>query len=115
MINVEYMVVKGDTLSKIAKMNHLNLSELLAMNPQVKNPNRIYPGQKIVIGHTTKVLTDQEDASTPANAEYYVVRRGDCLYWIARRNGLSLPQLLALNPEASKKKYIYAGQRIRVR
>lgn len=114
-VDVEYIVVKGDTLSKIAKKNKLTLAALFAMNPQIKNINLIYPGQKIVVGRTTRTLTDQAVASTPTNAEYYVVQKGDCLYWIAWRNRLSLSQLAALNPEAVKQKYIYAGQKIRIR
>lgn len=118
-VAVEYTVVKGDTLSKIAKKNNLTLSALLAMNPQIKNPNRIYPGQKIVVSHTTKTVTAQTAgnvaATTPANAEYYVVQKGDFLSRIARKNGISLTQLAALNPEVMKQKYIYAGQKIRVK
>ena len=118
-VAVEYTVVKGDTLSKIAKKNNLSLQTLLALNPQIKNPNRIYPGQKIVVGHTTKTVTAQNagktTTSTPANAEYYVVQKGDFLSRIARKNGISLTQLAAMNPEVMKQKYIYAGQKIRVK
>lgn len=118
-VAVEYTVVKGDTLSKIAKKNNLSLQTLLALNPQIKNPNRIYPGQKIVVGHTTKTVTAQNAGNavttTPANAEYYVVQKGDFLSRIARKNGISLTQLAALNPEVMKQKYIYAGQKIRVK
>ena len=38
-----YTVKKGDTLSKIA------LNQILALNPEIKNPNLIYVGQKIRI------------------------------------------------------------------
>ncbi|MCM1262360.1 MAG: LysM peptidoglycan-binding domain-containing protein [Butyrivibrio sp.] len=46
--NVEYTVVKGDTLSKIAKKYNIALAELVKQN-QITNPNKIKPGQKIVI------------------------------------------------------------------
>ena len=42
-----YTVKAGDTLSRIARRNHLSVAELLQRNPQVKNPNLIYPGQKL--------------------------------------------------------------------
>ena len=42
-----YTVVKGDTLWGIARDNGMTLSELIAKNPQIKNPNLIYPGDKI--------------------------------------------------------------------
>ncbi|MGN1148715.1 MAG: LysM peptidoglycan-binding domain-containing protein, partial [Lachnospiraceae bacterium] len=111
---IEYIVVKGDTLGKIARRNHMSLSALLALNPQIKNPNLIRPGQKIVVGFTGKIVASQTPAANP-NAEYYVVQRGDCLYKIARKNKLSLAQLAALNPEIMSQRYIYAGQKIRVK
>ena len=42
-----YTVKAGDTLSRIARRNHLSVAELLQRNPQLKNPNLIYPGQKL--------------------------------------------------------------------
>lgn len=44
-----YIVKKGDTLSKIAKAHKVTLKKLIAANPQIKNPDLIYPGQKITI------------------------------------------------------------------
>ncbi len=38
-------VQSGDSLSKVAAANNLTLNELLAANPQLTNPNVIYPGQ----------------------------------------------------------------------
>ena len=42
-----YIVKKGDTLSAIAVKHHTTLKNLLALNPQIKNPNLIYPGDAI--------------------------------------------------------------------
>ena len=44
-----YIVVSGDTLSGIAARSGVSLSALLAANPQIKNPNVIYPGDRITI------------------------------------------------------------------
>lgn len=44
-----YTVVKGDTLSRIATAHGLTLNGLLAINPDIKNPNLIRVGQKINI------------------------------------------------------------------
>lgn len=119
-VPVEYIVVKGDTLGKIARKNNVTLSALLALNPQIKNPNLIYPGQKIVVGYTTKTVTSQNTAAqdkviSSTSASYYTVQKGDFLYKIARKNGLTLERLGALNPEIVKQKYIYPGQKIRVK
>lgn len=42
-----YEVRSGDTMSKIAAANHMTLTELLAKNPQIKNPGKIRVGQQI--------------------------------------------------------------------
>jgi len=42
-----YTVRSGDTMSSIAQRNGVSLNRLVAANPQVSNPNRIYPGQQL--------------------------------------------------------------------
>lgn len=42
-----YNVVSGDCLWKIARAKGVSLQALIAANPQIKNPDLIYPGQKI--------------------------------------------------------------------
>jgi spore coat assembly protein SafA len=44
-----YTVKKGDTLWGIAKRYDVTLSALVAANPQIKNPNLIYPGNQVNI------------------------------------------------------------------
>ncbi|QED50068.1 LysM peptidoglycan-binding domain-containing protein [Cytobacillus dafuensis] len=44
-----YFVIKGDTLWKIALNHNLNLESIIKSNPQVKNPDLIFPGQTIII------------------------------------------------------------------
>lgn len=44
-----YTVVSGDTITRIAKRYNLTNAQLLAANPQIKNPNSIKPGDKINI------------------------------------------------------------------
>lgn len=54
-----YTVKSGDTMWKIASRNQVGVSEIIAANPQIKNPSLIYPGQKITIPAVT--TTAQED------------------------------------------------------
>ncbi|MCM1063294.1 MAG: LysM peptidoglycan-binding domain-containing protein [Eubacterium sp.] len=42
-----YEVKSGDSLSRIARANNMTLQQLLAKNPQIKDPNKINVGQKI--------------------------------------------------------------------
>jgi nucleoid-associated protein YgaU len=44
-----YVIKSKDTLSKVAKMFGITLAELLAANPDIKNPDRIALGQQIII------------------------------------------------------------------
>lgn len=46
---VMYKVRAGDTLSKIATAYHITLKELLAVNPQIKNPDLIHVGELVKI------------------------------------------------------------------
>lgn len=48
--SIIYTVVPGDTLSRIAGAHDTTVQQLLQANPQITNPNNIYPGQEIRIG-----------------------------------------------------------------
>ncbi|WP_085524171.1 cell wall hydrolase [Tuberibacillus sp. Marseille-P3662] len=47
MQTMAYTVKGNDTLWEIAQDHHLSVDKLLNINPQIKNPNLIYPGQNI--------------------------------------------------------------------
>ena len=44
-----YVIIEKDTLSKVAKKFNITLDELLAANPEIKNPDKISVGQQIII------------------------------------------------------------------
>jgi nucleoid-associated protein YgaU len=44
-----YVVKKGDTMSKIANKFDVTVDQLLAANPQIKNPNKISIGDEVTI------------------------------------------------------------------
>jgi LysM repeat protein len=44
-----YTVARGDTVERIARRFNLTVSELLAANPKITNPNRIRIGEKLTI------------------------------------------------------------------
>ncbi len=44
-----YVVQPGDTLWEIAQKYKVGISEIISANPQLSNPNEIYPGDKVVI------------------------------------------------------------------
>jgi LysM domain len=46
---IVYTIKPGDTLTKIATANGLTLAEIMAANPDIKDPNKIVVGQNIII------------------------------------------------------------------
>lgn len=55
-----YTVVSGDTLWKIAVKTETGIQELIKANPQLSNPNLIYPGQKINVPTNASQDVEQE-------------------------------------------------------
>ena len=44
-----YVVRRGDTLGGIARRFNTSVTTLLRLNPQIRNPNRLYVGQRIFV------------------------------------------------------------------
>ena len=42
-----YTVQEGDCLSKIADIHHTSVFKLMLLNPKIRNPHLIYPGDVI--------------------------------------------------------------------
>jgi hypothetical protein len=64
----EYTVVLGDNLSKIAKAQGVKLADLIAANKQIKNPDRIYPGDVVTIPDTSNTTVIPKDSTKPKSA-----------------------------------------------
>ena len=101
-----YIVQPGDTLSGIAARYGTTYQSLAAIN-NIADPNRIYPGQEIVIdGATTE--------APAAGAVYYTIKPGDTLSGIASTYGTTWQWLAEVNG-ISEPNLIYPGNTIRVR
>ncbi|HEX2953695.1 MAG TPA: SafA/ExsA family spore coat assembly protein [Bacillota bacterium] len=97
-----YVVKSGDTMFLIAQRFGIPLQRLIEANPQVTNPNIIYPGQSLCV---PSVMT----GCMPGMTSYTVVR-GDTLYQIAQRYGVSLDALIRANPQITNPNMIFPGQ-----
>lgn len=64
-----YTVVSGDSMWKIAVRYEIGVSELIAANPQIKNPALIYVGQKINIPSIDDVKTLEQQVVTLVNQQ----------------------------------------------
>ena len=74
--SLSHTVVKGDTMWKIASNYQVGTSEIIQANPQVSNPDLIYPGQVLCIPRLY---------SSVASYEHEVVR---LVNEIRQQNGL---------------------------
>ncbi|KJS23355.1 MAG: hypothetical protein VR72_01605 [Clostridiaceae bacterium BRH_c20a] len=100
---VLYVVRPGDSMFLIARRFNINLQLLIRANPQIPNPALIYPGQVICIPVAA--------VSCPGGF-IYTVRPGDSMFLIARRFNISLPSLIAANPQIMNPALIYPGQNL---
>lgn len=107
--NDDYTVHAGDVLSKIAKAHGTSVSELMKLNPQIKDKDRIYVGEKIHLPNGSHT-----HPHSPAK-KFYVIRSGDVLSRIADRFHTSVAHLMAINPQIENKNRINAGQKIRIK
>lgn len=94
-----HVVHRGDTMSAIAARSGVSLSELIAANPQIRNPSIIFPGDRIAL---------------PGSGATHVVQRGDTMSAIAARSGVSLSELVAANPQLRNPSFIFPGDRITI-
>ena len=115
----EYVVVKGDTLGKIAKKNGVTLKALEAANPGVV-PTKLKVGQKITLpaGGTLAPVAAGASAGTDMNGgsseggETYVVKSGDTLTKIAKSHGTTVKAVESENNLSSTK--IKVGQKLKI-
>jgi len=102
-----YVVRRGDTLSRIAWRQGVDLEDLLAWN-ELHVRSVIRPGDRLML----RSVTGAPLAALQAPAEsLYVVRRGDTLSHIARDQGVAVEVLLAANG-LHKRSVIHPGQRL---
>jgi len=111
----EYVVVKGDSLAKIAKKNGVTLKALQAANSGVV-PTKLKIGQKLTIPAGGKTSTDAATPSVAAGGDTggatYVVKSGDTLTKIAKKNGTTAKALQAANGLTTTK--IKVGQKLKI-
>ena len=107
-VNKMYTVQKGDTLYKIASANGVSVAELKAWNNL--NTDIIFVNQSLKLAVTTSsTQTTAPTTSEPeASGNTYTVQKGDTLYSIAKKKGVSLAALIEANDMTSN--VIYVGQ-----
>lgn len=109
----------GDYITRIAQANALTAKQLNWYNPQATRlpDGNLHAGQRILVPRSD-VVRAARDVPNPSIERYgasstYVVRRGDNLGLIARRNGTTVARLKQINRLRSD--VIRVGQRLRTR
>lgn len=59
--SLSHTVVQGDTMWKLAVKYQVGTSEIIAANPQIANPNLIYPGQILSIPQVSDAVLNYEN------------------------------------------------------
>ncbi len=94
-----YTVVAGDYLSLIASRCSTTVSELLALNPDITDPNLIFVGQVINVTGTPSSTATTTSVVVPVTSSVtYTTVSGDTLASVTKRFDMNAQQLLVNNP-----------------
>lgn len=66
---ITYTVQPGDSLWKIAVKYEIGVSEIIGANPQISNPNLIYPGQKVYVPNIADIKALENEVIRLVNIE----------------------------------------------
>lgn len=100
---IPYIVQSGDTLSKIAREFDTTVEMLASIN-NISNVNLIFTGELLYV--PTSNANDMSHT-------LYVVKRGDTLWGISRRFGVSISKIVMLN-RISNPNLIFPGNVLRI-
>ena len=100
-IYAEYIVKSGDTLSAIANKYNTTYQQI-AKDNNIKNPNKIYPNQKL------KIYLDKTEEK---NEIIYIVKSGDTLTAIAKKYNTTY-QKIAKDNNIENPNKIYPNQKL---
>lgn len=111
------VVQRGDTLSGISKRQGVPISDIVALNG-LADPNRIYVGQRLRLMAPSPVASAPVGPAAPAvapapTAAVHTVARGESLWTIARRYGVSVSSIVAANGISNPSR-IYGGQQLTI-
>lgn len=107
--DTSYIVQTGDTLSGIALKYGTTVRQLVILN-NIKNPNLIYPGQKIKVPINGNV---QNETEYQTGHIIYTVERGDTLSMLALRFNTTVQEIAELN-NIQNINLIYIGEKLRI-
>ena len=100
-----HIVKAGENLYSISRLYGLSVDELCAMNGINKN-------SPLTVDQSLKIVEFSKGSSTFKSASLHIVKKGDTLYNISKRYGISVARLKELNNLTNN--IISINQRLRV-
>lgn len=103
---IQIYISGGETLYSIAERTGSSVEAIMAVNPQIRNPNVIFAGQIINVP-----VRHKEEYHRLLNI---VVLEGDTLYELAEIFGVTVDEILNVNPGIVSPNLIFPGQIIAI-
>ena len=94
-----HIVKKNDSLYSLSKRYHVSVEEFKSANNIVSSHLKL--GEKLVVPVRASSSNKRRDEARNTTKSVYKVRKGDTLYGIARKTGLSVDELKRINDISS--------------
>lgn len=97
---VSYTVKQGETIKSIAKAYHITSKDLLQLNPDISRnlaPNTVIIVPNLNYGNADTKVNEIKEAQNDKKT-YYVLPK-DTLYGISKMFGITMEELIAVNPQ----------------
>jgi membrane-bound lytic murein transglycosylase D len=105
-----HTVITGQTLYAIAKLYHVNVSQLRLWN-NLEESAGIKVGQELIVSPPNE--SDSSVSAATSQFEEYIVQTGDSLYKIAKTFSVSVNELLEWNGKTDSK--VAVGEKLKVK
>lgn len=102
-----YIIARGDTLRSLANRFNTTVDSLMSLNPDIKDANKIYEGQRLVVPGSGGSTPPSNPVPT---GKSYIVQKNDTLKKIATWTNTTVDAILAVNPQITNANLIYVGQ-----
>jgi len=111
----KHRIAPGETLSDVARHYDVTVADLRRWN-KMDRDDRLEAGEELLVTGpppTPAKATKSSKDLASAKTRVHVVRRGETLYKIAKRYGVRVSDLVALN-KLGRAALIYPGQKLRI-
>ncbi|NQX69526.1 LysM peptidoglycan-binding domain-containing protein [Paenibacillus alba] len=100
-----HIVKKGDSLYELAKKYQTTLDQIIALNPQLADPNHLDIGMKV------KIPSKPSHFEPPAEYAYkHVVVQGDSLWKLGKAWDVPLHAMIQANPQLKNPNVLMTGE-----